>query len=72
MFNKKQDNNTLPEFKITVTHTRDMLTLQFKDNTSSIRLIDWQINGWELDDIITKYIKNLTDSTELHNKLSGK
>ena len=68
----KDLNQTLPEFKITVTHSHDHLILQFKDNTTSIAMTDFQINGWELDDTLTKYIKNLTDTTELRNKLSNK
>ena len=72
MFTHKDKNPTLPEFKVTVTTTHDVLTLQFMDNTTNFTIKDGYVNGWEIDDAMTKYIKRLMDTTELRNQLSGR
>lgn len=64
-----KDNQTLPEFKILINASHDVLSFQFKDNTTSFTLTDGYVNGWELDDTMTKYIRNLTDTEDLRNKL---
>ena len=66
-----KSNDTLPEFKILVTASHDVLSFQFKDNTTSFTITNGCINGWELDDTMTKYIRNLTDTEDLRNKLVG-
>lgn len=69
---KKEDNN-LPEFSMLVSSfTRDNLILQFKDNVTTFAVKDGYINGWELDDYMTKCIGNLTGTVELRNALAGK
>ena len=42
-----------------------------KDQTTYFVLSDGKINGWELDDFLTKCIKQLTDTQELRKSLSG-
>ena len=61
----------LPDFKIGVSKSSKLVTMTYKDQTTDFILYDGKINGWELDDFLTKCIKQLTDTQELRKSLSG-
>ena len=61
----------LPDFKVGVSKSSKLVTMTYKDQTTDFILYDGKINGWELDDFLTKCIKQLTDTQELRKSLSG-
>ena len=63
--------SALPDFKLTVSTSNKLVTMTYKDQTTYFVLSDGKINGWEVDDFLTKCIKQLTDTQELRKSLSG-
>ena len=61
----------LPDFKLEFSTSDKVITMTHKDQTTYFVLSDGKINGWELDDFLTKCIKQLTDTQELRKSLSG-
>lgn len=63
--------SALPDFKLTVSTSNKLVTMTYKDQTAFFDINDKAIDGWELDDFLTKCIKQLTDTQELRKSLSG-
>ena len=61
----------LPDFKLTIKQTTNSLTMTYKDQMVTFNATEGLISGWEIDDFITKCIKQITDTQELRSKLSG-
>ena len=63
--------SVLPDFKLSVSTSNKLVTMTYKDQTAFFDINDKAIDGWQLDDFLTKCIKQLTDTQELRKSLLG-